>query len=71
MTQTLHRGAHDLFRGTGVAVQVAEAILDARGEIDLSKANPLAYGGHAYWMLGHFVERQGYTASHGFAHDEP
>jgi hypothetical protein len=47
-----------------VAVQVDEAILDARGQIDLGKANPLAYGGHAYWTLGQFVERQGYTASH-------
>ena len=64
VTQTLHLGTHDLFLGTVVAVQVDEAILGARGEIDLSKANPLAYGGHAYWTLGQFVERQGYTASH-------
>ncbi|HEX7549392.1 MAG TPA: flavin reductase family protein [Candidatus Methylomirabilis sp.] len=64
VTQTLHLGTHDLFLGTVVAVQVDEAILDARGQIDLGKANPLAYGGHAYWTLGEFVERQGYTASH-------
>jgi flavin reductase (DIM6/NTAB) family NADH-FMN oxidoreductase RutF len=64
VTQTLNLGTHDLFLGTVVAVQVDEAILDARGEIDLSKANPLAYGSHAYWTLGQFVERQGYTASH-------
>ena len=64
VTQTLHLGTHDLFLGTVVAVQVEEAILDARGQIDLGKANPLAYGGHAYWTLGQFVERQGYTASH-------
>jgi flavin reductase (DIM6/NTAB) family NADH-FMN oxidoreductase RutF len=64
VTQTLHLGTHDLFLGTVVAVQVDEAILDARGQIDLGKANPLAYGGHAYWTLGQFVERQGYTASH-------
>jgi len=64
VTQTLHLGSHDLFLGKVVAVQVDEAILDARGEIDLGKANPLAYGGHSYWTLGQFVERQGYTASH-------
>jgi flavin reductase (DIM6/NTAB) family NADH-FMN oxidoreductase RutF len=64
VTQTLHLGSHDLFLGKVVAVQVDEAILDARGNIDLGKANPLAYGGHAYWSLGQFVERQGYTASH-------
>jgi flavin reductase (DIM6/NTAB) family NADH-FMN oxidoreductase RutF len=60
--QTIHLGSHDLFLGKVVAVQVDEAILDARGEIDLSKANPLASGSHSYWSLGQFVERQGFTA---------
>jgi len=64
VVQTIHLGSHDLFLGKVVAVQVDEAILDAQGEIDLGKANPLAYGGHAYWTLGQFVEKQGYTASH-------
>ena len=62
--QALHLGTHELFLGKVVAVQVDEAILDSRGEIDLGKANPLAYGGHAYWTLGQFVEKQGYTAAH-------
>jgi flavin reductase (DIM6/NTAB) family NADH-FMN oxidoreductase RutF len=62
--QTLHLGTHDLFLGKVVAVQVEETILDSRGEVDLGKASPLAYGGHAYWTLGQFVEKQGYTASH-------
>jgi flavin reductase (DIM6/NTAB) family NADH-FMN oxidoreductase RutF len=64
VVQTLHLGSHDLFLGKVVAVHVDEAILDARGEIDLGRAKPLAYGGHSYWTLGQFVERQGYTASH-------
>jgi flavin reductase (DIM6/NTAB) family NADH-FMN oxidoreductase RutF len=64
VTQTLHLGTHDLFLGKVVAVQVDEEILDGQGGIDLGKANPLAYGGRAYWTLGQFVERQGYTASH-------
>jgi flavin reductase (DIM6/NTAB) family NADH-FMN oxidoreductase RutF len=64
VTQSLHLGTHELFLGRVVAVNVDEAILDARGQIDLGKANPLAYGGHAYWTLGEFVERQGYSASH-------
>ncbi len=62
--QTLSLGTHDLFLGKVVAVHVEETILDARGEIDLSKANPIAYGGRAYWTLGGFVEKQGYTAAH-------
>jgi len=62
--QTLHLGSHDLFLGKVVAVHVDETILDARGEIDMGKANAIAYGGRAYWTLGQFVEKQGYTASH-------
>jgi len=62
--QTLHLGTHDLFLGKVVAAQVDEAILDSRGELDLGRANALAYGGRTYWTLGQFVEKQGYTASH-------
>lgn len=61
--QTLHLGTHDLFLGQVVAVQADEAILDTRGDIDLGKANGLAYGGRAYWTLGRFVEKQGYTGA--------
>ena len=64
MVQTIPLGSHDLFLGKVVAVQVDDSILDPRGEIDLGKANPLAYGGHCYWTLGQLVERHGYTASH-------
>ena len=64
VVQTIQLGSHDLFLGKVVAVQVDEAILNAQGEIDLAKASPLAYGGHAYWTLGQFVERHGFTASH-------
>ncbi len=62
--QTIPLGSHDLFLGKVVAVQVDDAILDTRGQIDLAKANPLAYDGHGYWSLGQFVERHGFTASH-------
>lgn len=61
VTQTLHLGTHDLFLGKVVAVHAEEAILDARGEIDLARAGALAYGGHAYWAIGALAERQGYT----------
>jgi flavin reductase (DIM6/NTAB) family NADH-FMN oxidoreductase RutF len=62
VVQTIHLGSHDLFLGKVVAVHVDEALLDAQGEIDLGKANGLAYGGRSYWTLGHLVEKQGYTA---------
>jgi flavin reductase (DIM6/NTAB) family NADH-FMN oxidoreductase RutF len=63
VVHTVSLGSHDLFLGKVVAAHVEETLLDSRGEIDLGKASPLAYGSHAYWTLGHFVERQGYTAS--------
>ncbi len=64
VTQTIHLGSHDLFLGKIVAVQVDEAILDSRGDIDLTRTRPIAYGAHSYWSLGQFVERHGFTASH-------
>ncbi len=59
--QTVHLGSHDLFLGKVVAVTADEAVLDGHGNIDLSRAKPLAYGGHAYWTLGPRVAAQGYT----------
>jgi flavin reductase (DIM6/NTAB) family NADH-FMN oxidoreductase RutF len=61
VVQTISLGSHDLFLGKVVAAHIEESLLDANGEIDLGKAMPLAYGGHAYWTLGQFVGRQGYT----------
>jgi flavin reductase (DIM6/NTAB) family NADH-FMN oxidoreductase RutF len=61
VVQTVHLGSHDLFLGKVVAVHTEESLLNANGEIDLARAGALAYGGHAYWKVGSFVERQGYT----------
>jgi flavin reductase (DIM6/NTAB) family NADH-FMN oxidoreductase RutF len=63
VVQTVSLGSHDLFLGKVVAVQVDEDLLDAHGEIDLTRAKPLAYGGRAYWSVGQLLARQGYTAS--------
>ncbi len=63
VVQTVSLGSHDLFLGRVVAVHADESILDGDGDIDLGKANPLAYGGHSYWSLGQFVAKQGYTAA--------
>ena len=61
--QVVPLGTHDLFLGKVVAVQVDEALLDEHGELDLARAQALAYGGHAYWTVGPRLEHQGYTAS--------
>lgn len=62
VTQTLSLGTHDLFLAEIVNVQADEDILDAHGEIDLSKANPLVYGSHHYWGLGQMLGRHGFGA---------
>jgi flavin reductase (DIM6/NTAB) family NADH-FMN oxidoreductase RutF len=62
VVQTVTLGSHDLFLGKVVAVHVEESLLNSEGEIDLGRAEALAYGGHAYWNVGGFLERQGYTA---------
>jgi flavin reductase (DIM6/NTAB) family NADH-FMN oxidoreductase RutF len=62
VVQTVHLGSHDLFLGKVVAAHIEASLLTDKGEIDLDKAAPLAYGGHAYWTLGQFVGKQGYTA---------
>ena len=61
VTQVLFLGSHDLFLGHVVAVQADERILNEKGEIDLAKANPLAYGSNHYWALGQLL------ATHGFS----
>jgi flavin reductase (DIM6/NTAB) family NADH-FMN oxidoreductase RutF len=63
VVKTVSLGSHDLFLGKVVAAHVEESLLDRRGEVDLARAKPLAYGSHSYWTLGHFVESQGYTAA--------
>jgi len=61
VTQILSLGAHDLFLGQVVTVQVDEGILNEQGEIDLVKAKPVVYGSHRYWRLGQLLGRHGYS----------
>jgi len=62
VTQTLSLGAHDLFLGEVVAVQVDEDVLNEQREISLTKARPLVYGSHRYWSLGQLLGTHGYSA---------
>lgn len=56
--QVVPLGSHDLFLGEVIAVQVTSDLIDAKGKLDLEKANLLAYAhGHYYSLgqeLGHF-----------------
>ncbi len=62
VAQILSLGAHDLFLGEVVAVQVDESVLNEQHEIDLTKARPLVYGSHRYWSLGQLLGTYGYSA---------
>lgn len=59
VTQQLALGAHDLFIGEVLAVQVDEAVLNERGQLDSELAQPLAYAGGYYYELGERLGRHG------------
>jgi flavin reductase (DIM6/NTAB) family NADH-FMN oxidoreductase RutF len=50
--QHLALGAHDLFIGEVLAVQVDESVLNSRGQVDYERAQPLAYAGGYYFEVG-------------------
>ena len=59
VTRHLSLGAHDLFVGEILAVQVDEEVLTPQGHIDHELAQPLAYAGGYYYHLGEQVGRFG------------
>lgn len=59
--QTVSLGAHDLFLGEVVGIQVDEDVLDASGGIDIAKAQPLSYVNGEYRQIGDVVGRFGYS----------
>jgi flavin reductase (DIM6/NTAB) family NADH-FMN oxidoreductase RutF len=48
---TYQGGSHDLFVGEIVAVQAGAGVLDAKDKIDITRVDPLCYGGGYYWRL--------------------
>jgi flavin reductase (DIM6/NTAB) family NADH-FMN oxidoreductase RutF len=59
LAQIVPLGAHDLFVGEIVAVQLDEAILDDKGRIDYAKARPFAYLGGQYREIGELLGQYG------------
>jgi flavin reductase (DIM6/NTAB) family NADH-FMN oxidoreductase RutF len=59
VTQRLNLGVHDLFLGEVLAVQVDEAVLNERNQLDSKLAQPLAYAGGYYYELGQQLGRHG------------
>ncbi len=56
-------GTHDMFLGEIVAVHMDEEVMNAKGEIDISRLNPIAYCPQAaqYWSLKEAIGRYGFT----------
>lgn len=54
-------GAHDLFIGEIVQVHVDQDILDAKGNVDIKKADPFTYNQGEYWNLHKKLGTYGYS----------
>ncbi len=57
----LELGSHHLFMADVIAVQVEEGLLDARGKLDLARANLTAYSHGEYFELGRNLGSFGYS----------
>jgi flavin reductase (DIM6/NTAB) family NADH-FMN oxidoreductase RutF len=57
--QQLNLGVHELFIGEVLAVQVDDAVLDEKNQLDPASAQPLAYAGGYYYELGRKLGRHG------------
>ncbi len=57
----LELGSHHLFLADVAAVQVEEGLLDARGKLDLARANLTAYSHGEYFELGRRLGSFGYS----------
>ena len=59
--EVLELGSHHMFLADGVAVQVEEGLLDARGRLDLGRAGLTAYSHGEYFELGRRIGTFGYS----------
>lgn len=54
-------GSHDMFIARVLAVRVDEKLLDKKGALHLDKADLVAYSHGAYYALGDYIGRFGYS----------
>ncbi|MCJ7613370.1 flavin reductase family protein, partial [Candidatus Bathyarchaeota archaeon] len=54
-------GAHDIFLGEIVQVHVDEDILDEKGNIDFTKADPFTYNQGEYWSINKKLGNHGFS----------
>jgi flavin reductase (DIM6/NTAB) family NADH-FMN oxidoreductase RutF len=61
LTDTISLGAHDLFLGEVVQVHIDENVLDEKGKIDFSKADPFVFNIGEYWNLNKKIGSYGFS----------
>jgi flavin reductase (DIM6/NTAB) family NADH-FMN oxidoreductase RutF len=61
LKQTIPLGAHDLFLGEIVQVHIDEKVLDEKGKIDFTKADPFVFNVGEYWNLNKKIGTYGFS----------
>jgi flavin reductase (DIM6/NTAB) family NADH-FMN oxidoreductase RutF len=56
-------GTHDLFLGEIVQVHIDQEVLDEKGNIDFTKADPFVYNVGEYWSIHKKIGTYGYSKS--------
>lgn len=59
LTEYHDLGSHRQFIGKVIDVKADEAILDAKGKVDVNVLNPLIYAGGNYYETGRFISKVG------------
>ena len=59
--EIVHLGSHDMFIAEVVNVQADAAFLDKEGKWHLDKSHPLVYLHGAYYALGEYIGRFGFS----------
>lgn len=61
LRRTISLGTHDLFIGQIMAVHMDDDVLDGRGHLDITKADPLAYLNGDYCRVGESIGSFGFS----------
>ena len=61
LKEMISLGAHDLFLGEIVQIHIDEQVLDEKGSLDFTKADPFVFNVGEYWSLNKKIGTYGYS----------
>jgi flavin reductase (DIM6/NTAB) family NADH-FMN oxidoreductase RutF len=61
VTEIVSLGSHDLFIAKIEAVQGDETVMDSKGVIDATEADPINYMAQRYYQLGSYLDSHGFS----------